>query len=353
MQGNGVMVQDWTRIYSGEGQSAGRTERRRYISNAERIRQQKKRKKLAKKRRRRKLVFAGAITIFLLFMLISGVVTVGKYLFAGTFFEEDEKVFHRTVATSGGTKENGYGKGTLREYEMTVPKKYEGEAIYSRLKELAETYPEFEELYEHSDNYPEELLGVVCSNLEMIDYVKGYPKADRSAAGGFTKEELSGGVPLLIQWDKRWGYAPYGDDNIGLSGCAPVCMSMVIVGLTGDDAATPDRIADFAEQGNHYVAGTGTAWSLMTAAGEPYGVFAQQMGLDRDVIFSTLEAGTPIICSMGEGDFTTSGHFIVLTGVEDGKIRVNDPNSRLRSEKLWDYETLSYQIRNMWAYYRY
>ena len=25
---------------------------------------------------------------------------------------------------------------------------------------------------------------------------------------------------------------------------------------------------------------------------------------------------------------TTTGHFIVLTGVEDGKIRVNDPNSQ-------------------------
>lgn len=347
MQGNGVIVQDWTRIYGGEGQATGRTERRRYISNAERIRQQKKRKKLARRRRRRKLVLAGFMTIFLLGMLLTGVVTVGKYLLANTFSAEDGSVFHRSNVEDNETK------STIGQYALSTPKKYEGEAIYSRLEELADLYPEFEEFYEHSDNYPEELLSVVCSNLEMIDYVKGYPEADRSAAGGFTKEELSGGVPLLIQWDKRWGYVPYGDDTIGLSGCAPVCMSMVIVGLTGDDAATPDRIADFAEQGNHYVAGTGTAWSLMTAAGEPYGVFGQEMGLDKEAIFSKLEAGNPIICSLGPGDFTTSGHFIVLTGVEDGKIRINDPNSRGRSDKLWEYETLSSQIRNLWVFYRY
>ena len=52
---------------------------------------------------------------------------------------------------------------------------------------------------------------------------------------------------------------------------------------------------------------------------------------------------------MGPGDFTSSGHYIVLTGVEDGSFRVNDPNSRLRSQRLWSYEELEGQIRNIWA----
>ncbi|MCD8152609.1 MAG: C39 family peptidase [Clostridiales bacterium] len=37
---------------------------------------------------------------------------------------------------------------------------------------------------------------------------------------------------------------------------------------------------------------------------------------------------------MGPGDFTTGGHFIVLTGIDsDGNVIVNDPNSRINSEK--------------------
>lgn len=66
-------------------------------------------------------------------------------------------------------------------------------------------------------------------------------------------------------------------------------------------------------------------------------------------ITNALEEGNPVILAMGPGDFTTTGHYIVLTGVKDGKFQVNDPNSRLRSQKLWSYEELEDQIRNIWA----
>ena len=52
---------------------------------------------------------------------------------------------------------------------------------------------------------------------------------------------------------------------------------------------------------------------------------------------------------MGPGDFTTTGHFIVLVGYENGKIKVNDPNSIKNSEKEWTYEQIKDQIRNLWA----
>ena len=52
---------------------------------------------------------------------------------------------------------------------------------------------------------------------------------------------------------------------------------------------------------------------------------------------------------MGPGDFTSTGHFIVLTGYKDGKISVNDPNSHKNSEKLWSYEDIKDQIMNLWV----
>ena len=39
-----------------------------------------------------------------------------------------------------------------------------------------------------------------------------------------------------------------------------------------------------------------------------------------------------------------------MTGWEDGGIRLNDPNSRENSEKLWPYENIAGQIRNLWAF---
>ena len=56
-----------------------------------------------------------------------------------------------------------------------------------------------------------------------------------------------------------------------------------------------------------------------------------------------------MICVMGPGDFTATGHFIVMTGLKDGLICVNDPNSRANSQKLWDFDQISDQIRNLWV----
>jgi hypothetical protein len=71
--------------------------------------------------------------------------------------------------------------------------------------------------------------------------------------------------------------------------------------------------------------------------------------LDKDRMIRNLEAGYPIICIMGPGDFTLHGHYIVLTGIaENGGIIINDPNSRTRSERTWTYEELEPQIQGGW-----
>jgi predicted double-glycine peptidase len=53
-------------------------------------------------------------------------------------------------------------------------------------------------------------------------------------------------------------------------------------------------------------------------------------------IVDALSDGKLIVTIMSKGHFTSSGHFIVLRGVKDGKILVADPASYTRSEKEWD-----------------
>lgn len=88
----------------------------------------------------------------------------------------------------------------------------------------------------------------------------------------------------------------------------------------------------------------------MGAAAAAYGIYCNELPLSESRIFQSLESGSPIICSMRPGDFTKTGHFIVLAGTEDGKIKVNDPNSKIRSAQLWDYKTLEGQIKNLWKF---
>ena len=53
---------------------------------------------------------------------------------------------------------------------------------------------------------------------------------------------------------------------------------------------------------------------------------------------------------MGEGDFTISGHFIVIYGYNQQGYRVNDPNCVARSRRIWSFEEIQGQIKSIWSY---
>ena len=220
----------------------------------------------------------------------------------------------------------------------------------SSLAVLALTNPKVREIMANKDQYPDQLVELLENNEETVDFVYDYPEKKDTAPADTVGDVTQGEIPLLLQWDERWGYAYYADDMIAVNGCGPTAIAMVAVGLTGDNTITPYKVAQFAAENGYYAGDAGTSWSLMTEGARRFGICGEEMGLGESEIFSALENGHPVICSMRPGDFTTTGHFIVLTGVEDGKIRVNDPNSQARSEKLWDYSRLEYQINNLWVY---
>ena len=209
---------------------------------------------------------------------------------------------------------------------------------------------ELNAVYEQAGDVSDTLRELVENNPETVDFVRNYQEKKDAPPAEDIGEVTAGVIPHLLQWDERWGYQIYGDNMIAVNGCGPTVISMVAAGLTGDNTITPYRVAKFAEENGYYEGEAGTSWSLMTEGAQQFGIYGEEMGLDENGIFSALESGNPIICSMRPGDFTTTGHFIVLVGTEDGKIRVNDPNSVKRSEKLWDYETLYPQINNLWVY---
>ncbi len=209
---------------------------------------------------------------------------------------------------------------------------------------------EYKSFIKSYDSYPEELLEMFSRNPDMADYMLGYPKKNGKVYSNTVGEIENDEVPLFLQYDERWGYGIYGNKVLAINGCGPTALSMVITYLTGDTTITPYVVANYAGENGYYVPGSGSSWGLMTTGSEHFGVIGRYISLSKESIYQELENGNPIICSMGPGDFTTSGHFIVLTKIEDDRIRVNDPNSKERSKKLWDYETLYPQIKSLWAF---
>lgn len=197
--------------------------------------------------------------------------------------------------------------------------------------------------------YPEDLLELYRRHPESEKYVLEYPaKKDNPPADVISDVDLSD-VPLFMQWDQRWGYGEYAGNLFGLSGCGPTCLSMAAVFLTGDTSMTPGWMGRFAEEHGYGVEGSGSAWTLFSEGAELLGLDVTQIPLDENRIIANLEVNNPIVAAMGPGDFTTTGHFIVLAGYEDGRLKINDPNSTENSEKLWDYEQIKGQIRNLWV----
>jgi len=195
--------------------------------------------------------------------------------------------------------------------------------------------------------YPKSLIALLECNPETEDFVLNYPLRERQ------ETDLSGydrkaGVPLFLQWDPMWGYEKYGSDYLAVTGCGPTCLAMSGYYLTGSKNMNPKDIAVFAENNGYYASGYGSSWTLISEGSARLGLTATELPLVEKKITDALEAGHPVILAMGPGDFTTTGHYIVLTGLRDGAFTVNDPNSRERSNQLWTYEQLEGQIRNIW-----
>ncbi len=200
---------------------------------------------------------------------------------------------------------------------------------------------------------PEELIELRERYPETADFVADYRKEhDVEHVIDLSGEVEQGKMPLLLQWDKRWGYETYGSSMMAITGCGPTCLSMVLCGLTGDPQWDPLTVAAFSEGAGYYVPGAGTAWALMTDGAARLGIHGEAGAVSEDYLREKLAAGTPLICSMWPGDFTTSGHFILLTGLDEaGRVVLNDPNSPKNSEKAWDMAELLPQIRAVWQFW--
>ncbi len=216
------------------------------------------------------------------------------------------------------------------------------------LEELSDDNAKMKFILENRDNIPHILLEMLSRNLDMTDYVFHYTDYKGQVFANDIGDVTKGEYPLLLQYDKRWGYGMYGEEVIAINGCGPTSLAMVIAGLTGENDITPYDVATYSYQNGYYAGGT--SWSLFTKGVSNYGIIGTELSLSKYAMFDELEQNHPIICSMRKGDFTTTGHIIVIVGVKDGKFIVNDPNSRERSNRLWGYEEIKSQIRNLWSF---
>lgn len=260
--------------------------------------------------------------------------------------EETEKIEKTENITS---KPRSYVEQCELPY-VAPPEKQDVEEAIEAIKELSRYYPGMYIVYKNTDKYPDQVLKSLASNPEMLDYCIGYLTSDGSVTGGITEEEKPQDHPLFLQWDKRWGYMPYGSvSNVAASGCGPTCLSMVVYYLTGDTSATPDDAASYSLEQGYYVEGVGTAWALLDKYPTGYGLKVKHPSLSEENLKAHLDKGNYLICSMKPGDFTSEGHFVVIYDYDENGFKINDPKCVYRSRLTWSYEQIKDDIKRVWS----
>lgn len=194
------------------------------------------------------------------------------------------------------------------------------------------------------------LAGVLGVASTLADDLALSSAQDGSATSTPKSQWKLGEVPYLYQTDGQWADAEYAGGTVAANGCGPTCLNMVYIALTGKTDRDPASMCAFSQLDGHVSDGD-TTWTLMSEGALKLGIASEELPADASALADALEAGHPVIASVGPGDFTTQGHFIVIAGVnDDGTLDIHDPNSPENSAKSWDADRVLNQCLNLWSF---
>lgn len=248
-----------------------------------------------------------------------------------TFTSTEES---RTTTVTETNTDPKTGKVTVTETEVTEIWRiytivYNGEAYFED-----KIFALSDEQKGLAENYAQNLS--VFLGDGMMQGLLPAESADLVSLGDIRFSDGATQVVYYNQLDKRYASKPYGTDDIGTYGCGPTCMAMVVSSLT-NETVDPVEMAHWAYENGYWCSKSGSYHSLIPGAAKAWGLLVQGCGkTEGQRIVDALSQGKLVVAIMLKGHFTSSGHFIVLRGVENGKILVADPASYTRSQQTWD-----------------
>ena len=184
-------------------------------------------------------------------------------------------------------------------------------------------------------------------------------EGDRARSWNVTLGDYKG-LTYYSQLDSRWKnkmYSSVGNSSqtIGSSGCGPTSASMIVTACKG--AITPDVMADLFVKYGYRSSNNGTYWSAFRAIADEFDIEYKETS-NIDTAISLLRNNNYVVASVGNGLFTTGGHFIVLTGIDGDTIKAYDPylyagkfeTSTRRGKAIVDGNTVYVSVSNFKNY---
>ena len=170
-------------------------------------------------------------------------------------------------------------------------------------------------------------------------------------------------LTYISQIDSRWKNYPYtstgnSSQTIGSSGCGVASAAMIIDSIKGYvDIRT---LADVFVENGYRSANNGTYWSAYRAVADEFDIGYTETA-DIQKALQLLQNYHYIICSCGNGLFTSGGHYIVIYGIDGNTLKIYDPylyagkfnTSTRRGKVVVDGNTVYCSVDNFREYANY
>lgn len=167
---------------------------------------------------------------------------------------------------------------------------------------------------------------------------------------------------LYFQTDPRWAnisYSAKGESTtIGRAGCGPTSMAMVLA-TWADPSVTPKTECAWALKNGYKAPHKGTYYSYFVPAAKRYGLTCYQVNSARiygnanstahTIAKNAVDNGDLVIACMGEGLWTSSGHYIVVYGIEGNMVYINDSASSKIARTHGNYLVFKQQVKYYWV----
>lgn len=167
---------------------------------------------------------------------------------------------------------------------------------------------------------------------------------------------------IYYQTDPRWknnDYSTLGEHTtIGASGCGPTAMAMVIATLK-DKTVTPATECNWAKKHGYKAKNQGTYYGYFVPAGERYGLKVTRLNNNNiygkansnyhNKVLQAVKNGNYVIACMGPGNWTRSGHYVLLWDVIGDTAYINDPASSKQIRVRGSWSLFRSQVKYYWV----
>lgn len=157
-----------------------------------------------------------------------------------------------------------------------------------------------------------------------------------------------------LQTDPRWKNVKYAtpaeNATIGGSGCGPTAAAMVVAEWA-DPSESPLEACNWSAANGYKATGQGTYYSFFEPYFKRFGLKCERPNASslyhtpgaaaHLAAYNAVKQGDYVIACMGNGRWTSSGHFVLWFGIDGDNVLINDPNS-----------TAENRLRASWSFFK-